>query len=182
MMRKKNNGKYRHNNNGGSGNGGGRRHSGGGHSHGHNRSNNDQQNMARQKHHATQMREKYQNMARDAQSNGDRVDAEYYLQHVDHYVRVLADISAIEAERYAAYREQQAASGEPEDAAGDAGENDTAEAQANDDIQDTGAQQGNNQPRMTRHPRRNNNQQESAPAQVSKEIPLPASMLTEIQA
>jgi hypothetical protein len=181
MMRKKNNGKYRHNNNGS--NNGGRRHSGGGG--GHNRSNNnDQQNLARQKHHATQMREKYQNMARDAQSNGDRVDAEYYLQHVDHYVRVLTDISAIEAERYAAYREQQAANGEPEDAAGDNQGGEPADAQAatsGGDAEDAGAQQGNNQPRMTRHPRRNAPQESAAP-QVSKEIPLPASMLTEIQA
>src|ERR1051326_6487241 len=33
--------------------------------------------------------EKYQQLARDAQSSGDRVLAENYLQHAEHYFRVL---------------------------------------------------------------------------------------------
>ncbi|MBK5265341.1 MAG: DUF4167 domain-containing protein [Alphaproteobacteria bacterium] len=40
---------------------------------------------------ATQLLEKYKNQARDAQMQGDRVNAEYYLQFADHYFRVLAD-------------------------------------------------------------------------------------------
>ncbi|UVO51269.1 DUF4167 domain-containing protein [Sphingomonas sp. SUN019] len=40
---------------------------------------------------ATQLHEKYRNMARDAQMSGDRVNTEYYLQFADHYFRVLAD-------------------------------------------------------------------------------------------
>ncbi|MDI1297205.1 MAG: DUF4167 domain-containing protein [bacterium] len=40
---------------------------------------------------ATQLLEKYKNMARDAQMAGDRVSTEYYLQFADHYFRVLAD-------------------------------------------------------------------------------------------
>ncbi|MEQ1687900.1 MAG: DUF4167 domain-containing protein [Sphingopyxis sp.] len=40
---------------------------------------------------ATQMLEKYRNMARDAQLSGDRVMTEYYLQYADHYFRVLSD-------------------------------------------------------------------------------------------
>jgi hypothetical protein len=34
-------------------------------------------------------REKYINQARDAMSSGDRVKAEYYYQHADHYQRIL---------------------------------------------------------------------------------------------
>lgn len=40
---------------------------------------------------AHQLMEKYKNLARDAASAGDRVLAEYYMQHADHYHRVLAE-------------------------------------------------------------------------------------------
>src|SRR3546814_13324338 len=40
---------------------------------------------------AAQLLEKYKNLARDAQTQGDRVNTEYYLQFADHYFRVLAD-------------------------------------------------------------------------------------------
>jgi hypothetical protein len=40
---------------------------------------------------APQLLEKYKKMAHDAALNGDRVQAEYYLQFADHYFRVLAD-------------------------------------------------------------------------------------------
>lgn len=43
----------------------------------------------RQRGNATQLYEKYKNMARDAQMSGDRVNTEYYLQFADHYFRVL---------------------------------------------------------------------------------------------
>jgi hypothetical protein len=38
---------------------------------------------------AAQLLEKYRNLARDAQMQGDRVNTEYYLQFADHYFRVL---------------------------------------------------------------------------------------------
>lgn len=56
----------------------------------------DSQNAARQKKHAQTQKEKYQNMARDAQVNGERVDAEYFFQHVEHYTRMIAEIEANE--------------------------------------------------------------------------------------
>ncbi len=43
---------------------------------------------------APQMLDKYKKLAQDAQHNGDRVQAEYYLQFADHYFRVLADNKA----------------------------------------------------------------------------------------
>ncbi len=39
--------------------------------------------------HAQHVFEKYQQLARDASSSGDRVLAENYLQHAEHYFRVL---------------------------------------------------------------------------------------------
>src|SRR3546814_5459206 len=38
---------------------------------------------------SAQLLEKYKNLARDAQTQGDRVNTEYYLQFADHYFRVL---------------------------------------------------------------------------------------------
>lgn len=43
---------------------------------------------------APQLLEKYRKLAHDAQLNGDRVQAEYYLQFADHYFRVIADSRA----------------------------------------------------------------------------------------
>jgi hypothetical protein len=52
---------------------------------------------------AHQLLEKYKVMARDAHQAGDRVAAEYYLQHADHYFRVLND-SRIRGEEMRARR------------------------------------------------------------------------------
>ena len=38
---------------------------------------------------ASQLFDKYQAMARDAQTSGDRVAAENYMQHAEHYFRLL---------------------------------------------------------------------------------------------
>jgi hypothetical protein len=43
---------------------------------------------------ASQLHEKYKTLARDAQMQGDRVTAEYYLQFADHYFRVLSESRA----------------------------------------------------------------------------------------
>lgn len=43
----------------------------------------------RQRGNAAQLLEKYKGLARDAQTSGDRVQAEYFLQFADHYFRVL---------------------------------------------------------------------------------------------
>jgi hypothetical protein len=48
----------------------------------------------RQRGNATQLLEKYKNMARDSQLAGDRVQTEYYLQFADHYFRVLSESRA----------------------------------------------------------------------------------------
>lgn len=51
----------------------------------------DNRNNDRQRGNASQLLEKYKNLARDAGSAGDRVLAEYYMQHAEHYFRVLAE-------------------------------------------------------------------------------------------
>jgi hypothetical protein len=42
---------------------------------------------------AWQVNEKYQTLARDAQSGGDRISAENYLQHAEHYFRIIEAIN-----------------------------------------------------------------------------------------
>ena len=169
-MRKKNNSRHRHSN---------RRHGGRG---------NEQQNLARQKHHATQMREKYQNMARDAQTNGDRSDVEYYLQHADHYIRVLAHIAGIEAERQAAREAQQANDAENDEDGESASEEASTGAAAGDNDGETKAADGEEKPKRAARGRRPSAKKKddvedaAVAAKASKDIPLPASMLTEIQA
>jgi hypothetical protein len=168
-MRKKNNsrhGGHRHNN---------RRHSGRG---------NDQQNLARQKHHATQMREKYQNMARDAQTNGERSDAEYYLQHADHYIRVLAHIAGIEAERQATREAQQANDADNDDSDDETSDKKSAPKDEDDNANDAAAEKP--KPRAARGRRPSTKKKDAAEnseaaVAASKDIPLPTSMLTEIQ-
>ena len=43
---------------------------------------------------ATHVYEKYLQLARDANASGDRVMAENYLQHAEHYFRIMAAIAA----------------------------------------------------------------------------------------
>ena len=49
---------------------------------------------------AQHIAEKYMNLARDAQSSGDRVMAENYLQHAEHYNRIIAAAQAQMQERF----------------------------------------------------------------------------------
>ena len=54
---------------------------------------------------ASHVYEKYLQLARDANSGGDRVMAENYLQHAEHYFRIIAAQQAQQAQ----YQAQQAA-------------------------------------------------------------------------
>src|ERR1700761_9497870 len=54
---------------------------------------------------ASHVYEKYLQLARDSNSSGDRVMAENYLQHAEHYYRIMAAAAAQQAQ----YQAQQAA-------------------------------------------------------------------------
>ena len=59
---------------------------------GSNFSNNDnfkRKSPGRNNHNAPKLIEKYNDLAREAQSNGDKILSENYLQHADHFTRVL---------------------------------------------------------------------------------------------
>src|SRR6185503_17261356 len=50
---------------------------------------------------ASHVYEKYLQLARDANTQGDRVMAESYLQHAEHYFRIMAAIQAQQAQQAA---------------------------------------------------------------------------------
>lgn len=58
---------------------------------------------------ATHIYEKYLQLARDANSGGDRVMAENYLQHAEHYYRIMAATQAQQQQYQAQLAQQQQA-------------------------------------------------------------------------
>jgi hypothetical protein len=89
--RRQGQGRYNNNNNNNNNNGGG--------------------NGQRPRKNYAALREKFMNQARDAMASGDRVLAEYYLQHADHYYRMQQEFM----EQRSKWREQQQAQ-QPENA------------------------------------------------------------------
>ena len=53
----------------------------------------------RNNHNAPKLIEKYNDLAREASSNGDKILSENYLQHADHFTRVLNERESIRKER-----------------------------------------------------------------------------------
>lgn len=82
-------------------------------------------------------RDKYLNMARDAMASGDRVEAENYLQHAEHYYRVLSVLQEEDNRNRPERNEQQnadAPQGASEDDSDDAKNNGN---QSDDDSDDS---------------------------------------------
>ena len=65
---------------------------------GTNFSNNDnfqRKTPGRNNHNAAKLHEKYNNLAREASSSGDKILSENYFQHADHFKRILNDQESI---------------------------------------------------------------------------------------
>jgi hypothetical protein len=79
---------------------------------------------------AQQLFEKYLQLGRDATSSGDRVGAEGYFQHAEHYFRILGAMAAVQQQNQPQqerrYREQ---GGESYQGEGQSGESQGGEAQ-----------------------------------------------------
>ena len=54
----------------------------------------------RNNHNAPKLIEKYNDLAREASSNGDKILSENYLQHADHFTRVLNERESMRRERF----------------------------------------------------------------------------------
>ena len=79
---------------------------------------------------APQLLDKYKKLAHDASMNGDRVQAEYYLQFADHYFRVVADGKARQDEQRAKRDEER---GRSQDDDGDDGDDGDGRENGRDD-------------------------------------------------
>ena len=70
---------------------------------GSNFSNNDsfkRKSPGRNNHNAPKLIEKYNDLAREALSNGDKILSENYLQHADHFTRVLTERESYKKEKF----------------------------------------------------------------------------------
>ena len=54
----------------------------------------------RNNHNAPKLIEKYNDLAREALSNGDKILSENYLQHADHFTRILNERESYRKEKY----------------------------------------------------------------------------------
>lgn len=79
-----------------------------------------------------QIIEKYQMLARDAQLSGDRVAAENFMQHAEHYLRLLGEAQREMAERQAEHQQRQQQGGQRQD---DDEDDDDGSDQADGDTQ-----------------------------------------------
>ena len=55
----------------------------------------------RNNHNAAKLIEKYNDLAREASSNGDKILSENYLQHADHFTRILNERESFKREKFA---------------------------------------------------------------------------------
>ncbi|MFN3515987.1 MAG: DUF4167 domain-containing protein [Novosphingobium sp.] len=111
---------------------------------------------------APQLLEKYRKLAQDAHLNGDRVQAEYYLQFADHYFRVIADQRL---------RQEEARSGRPRD---ERWQDDGGEGEDGGDFGGANDFPGFDQPVPNRQPRQDRPRREGRDEeaeQVSAEAP-----------
>ena len=60
----------------------------------------------RNNHNAPKLIEKYNDLAREALSNGDKILSENYLQHADHFTRVLNERESFRREKFAENRSE----------------------------------------------------------------------------
>ena len=70
---------------------------------GSNFSNNDnfkRKALGRNNHNAPKLIEKYNDLAREALSNGDKILSENYLQHADHFTRILNERESFRREKF----------------------------------------------------------------------------------
>ena len=70
-------------------------------------SNNDnfkRKSPGRNNHNAPKLIEKYNDLAREASSNGDKILSENYLQHADHFTRVLNERETFKKEKFSDHK------------------------------------------------------------------------------
>ena len=62
--------------------------------------------LGRNNHNAPKLIEKYNDLAREALSNGDKILSENYLQHADHFTRLINEKESLKREKFSEYRSE----------------------------------------------------------------------------
>jgi hypothetical protein len=119
---------------------------------------------------ASTIHEKYMQLARDASSSGDRVMAENYYQHADHYFRIVAVQQAEQEQRRQARQQQQDDQNRRQQNRNQGSEDDNA-SDNSDDKRDQSGQQNSDQnenerPRRGRRPKRQSAEDKRDPLEV----------------
>ena len=78
----------------------------------------------RNNHNASKLIDKYNNLAREALSSGDKILSENYFQHADHFTRILSEQESLKKARFSAETSQNKNTNE---------ENNTGESSKKDD-------------------------------------------------
>ena len=68
----------------------------------------------RNNHNASKLIEKYNDLAREASSNGDKILSENYFQHADHFTRILNEQESQRKARFSENKLNESASGQEE--------------------------------------------------------------------
>lgn len=139
---------------------------------------------------AAQMLEKYKKLASDAQLNGDRVNAEYYLQFADHYFRVLADFKSRQEARQEENRRERgewqneeadeteaAEAAEGEESAEPASDEGEREERSNRQRRDRNERGDRNDRAGNRQPRRHHSEEASDDAETASDAVLDLNVL-----
>lgn len=113
-----------------------------------------------------QIIEKYQTLSRDAQLSGDRVAAENFLQHAEHYVRMLG-----EAQREMDQRRDQQESQRQNQQSNNQNNQPAQNSQNNQQNNQPNNQQNNQQPSQNSQPQDKKPAQHPAPVDASGEQP-----------
>ena len=66
----------------------------------HNGSNFIRKNAGRNNHNASKLIDKYSDLAREGSSNGDKILSENYLQHADHFMRILNELESFRKTKF----------------------------------------------------------------------------------
>ena len=82
----------------------------------------------RNNHNAPKLIEKYNNLAREALSGGDKILSENYFQHADHFTRILNEQENLKKNRYSENSSQKNLSNTNEKKSDNLTENNTAES------------------------------------------------------
>ncbi|MGR9058170.1 DUF4167 domain-containing protein [Rhizobium leguminosarum] len=128
---------------------------------------------------AQHIAEKYAQLARDAQSSGDRVIAENYLQHAEHYNRIIASAQAQMQERFqrddrGEYNDREGADRDGDDMDNNENDNDN---DGDDVVIVQPPQNRQHQPQSRQHQPQPQAQQQPKPVPAQAPAPAPQSEL-----